>query len=40
MMKKVWLMLVLCSLMVAVGCSNRAVREDMAVLWIWQSVWM
>jgi len=34
MMKKVWLMLVLCSLMVAVGC-NRAVREDMqAVLWI------
>lgn len=25
MMKKVWLMLVLCSLMVAVGCSNRAV---------------
>ena len=35
MMKKVWLMLVLCSLMVAVVCSNRAVREDMqAVLWI------
>lgn len=28
-MKKVWLMLVLCSLMVVVGCSGKAVMEDM-----------
>lgn len=29
MMKKVWLMLVLCSLIVVVGCSGKAVTEDM-----------
>lgn len=29
MMKKVWLMLVLCSLMVVVGCSGKFITEDM-----------
>lgn len=29
MMKKVWLMLVLCSLMVVVGCSGKSVKEDL-----------
>lgn len=28
MMKKVWLMLVLCSLMVAVGCSNSGIATN------------
>lgn len=32
MMKKVWLMLVLCSLMVVVGCSGKFITEDMQVV--------